>query len=609
MKFVDSGEGKIPVLSVIAILAISLIVNLPGLAISPVLGKLKAEFPDSTALEVQLLNVLPNFLTIPFILGAGKICTPKNQLTVLTVGLVIFAGTGIAYFFAKSMVVLILLGCLIGVGSGLVIPLAASLISQNFSGKPRGIVLGAKSGLSNLSLIIATLFVGWIAARDWHLSFVVYILPVVPLVLVPFIKNKFINQARTAPALVAPDPTKESQNFHFKGKAAKDMMWFALIIYFALSYGALIISYYLPFTMEAFGLSTGKVGVATSMFYLAATLAGFGLSKIIKTTGIWTFQFAMILVALSLLGIGFIHTYASYIIGVFLLGLGYGVIQPILYDKTSYFAPTDAKATEYFSLLLTSSYIALSCIPFIVQFFGAFIKGDKDPSFPFILNGVLMAILALVVVVKHKNFVVQAGVIPEGEGVVEQPSSVMTPGVRYVQTSLQDNSRKVKANEESAFAESEAPVGVPMGLMGTSPAPSASSPVADIANVASIAPSVTSTQMAPPISPVSPAAPAAEIPAPSQTGAGGFADRIAAIMKSAEASLAGANDSIVVMRRQQVAILKQEAQVLESKSQELHKESQNLLEEANTLESSLAEKNEKEQKNDGATNPKDPTMR
>lgn len=574
MKLVDSGEGKVPVISVVAILAISLIVNLPGLAISPVLGKLKAEFPDSTALEVQLLNVLPNFLTIPFIMGAGKICTPKNQLTVLVIGLALFAATGVGYFFAKSMIVLILLGCLIGVGAGLVIPLAASLISQNFSGKPRGVVLGAKSGLSNLSLIIATLFVGWVAAHNWHMAFIVYFLPLVPLVLVPFIRGKFINQARPAPRISAPDDSQDSQSFHFKGKAAKDMMWFALIIYFALSYGALVISYYLPFTMEAYGLSTGKVGVATSMFYLAATLAGFGLSKILKFTGIWTFQLGMILVALSLLGIGFIHSYASYILGVFILGLGYGVIQPVLYDKTSYFAPTDAKATEYFSWLLTSSYIALAGIPFIVEFFGAFIKGRENPSFPFILNGVLMAILAIVVIVKHKNFVVQAGVIPQGKGIVEQPSSTLAPGVRYVSTTLEDNDRKVRQTAESALAESEAPVGVPMNF-GAAPATvtpfdKTAAPVA--------APSPSKEQ------------PAQEIPAPA---AGGLsispapvytAGKTASIMKAAETSLEQAHASIREMRRQQALLLKQEAAALEAKAREIHQEAQDLLEEANALQ-------------------------
>lgn len=589
MKLVDSGEGKIPLISVISILAISLIVNLPGLAISPVLGKIKAEFPHSTALEVQLLNVLPNLLTIPFILGAGKICTPKNQLKVLVAGLAIFTATGIAYFFAKSMIVMILLGCFVGVGSGLVIPLAASLISQNFSGKPRGMVLGLKSGLSNLSLILATLFVGWIASVNWHFSFAVYFLPILPLVLVPFIRNKFINQARTAPLLVEKANGDDSQSFHFKGKAAKDMMWFALIIYFVLTYGALVISYYLPFTMEAYGMSTGKVGVATSMFYLSATLAGFGLSKVLKTTGVWTFQFGLILICLSLFCVGFIHTYASYIIGVFALGLGYGVIQPVLYDKTSYFAPTDEKSTEYFAWLLTSSYIALSAIPFIVEFFKAFIKGSDDPSFPFILNGVIMTGLAIVAVVKHKNFVVQAGVIPEGKGIVEQPSSVMSPGVHFVSTSLEDNKGRLKPSSESALAESEAPVGVPMQVSQPEVVTPSEVGYSEMPSISTALPSETTT----PPSPQTPEVAIPVSPAPIYS-----AGKTAEIMKAAETSLDQARNNVAEMRRRQALLLKEEAQDLEEKARELHQEALELIEEANALESNPGETTSEQKKSE-----------
>lgn len=574
MKLIDSGEGKVPLISAVAILAISLTVNLPGLAISPVLGKIKEVF-HSTPIEAQLLNVLPNLLTIPFILGAGKICTPKNQLTVLTIGLTIFTATGVAYFFAKSMIILIVLSCILGIGIGLVIPLAASLISQNFSGKPRGAMLGVKSGLSNLSLIIATLFVGWIAARDWHAAFAVYFIPIVPLVLVPFIKNKFINRWRPAPPILKTDDDKESQNFHFKGKEAISMLWFALIIYFMLSYGALVFSYYLPFTMEAYGLTTGNVGVATAMFYLAATLAGFGLSKILKATGVWTFQLGMIVVALSLFGIGFIHTYASYIIGTFMLGLGYGVIQPVLYDKTSYFAPNDAKATEYFALLLTSSYVALSCIPFIVEFFGTFIKGNTDPSFPFILNGVIMAILAIVVVVKHKNFVVQAGVIPQGEGLMKQPSSVLAPGDRYVKTTLTGSKMSAQAGVESAVLESEAPVGVPMAIMDASSTqakvPVSTETLDTIEPKISIQPE--QVQTSPPPTPhINPDL------SPSLNAA--------TILKAAETSLADAKSSLSAMRAQQAMMLREEAQKLEEKSAELHQEAQELIIEAENLVSS-----------------------
>lgn len=579
MKFVDSGEGKVPLLSAIAILAISLTVNLPGLAISPVLGKLKEVF-HSTALEVQLLNVLPNLVTIPFILCAGKICTPKNQLTVLTIGLLIFTATGVAYFFAKSMIILIVLSCILGVGIGLVIPLAASLISQNFSGKPRGMMLGVKSGLSNLSLIVATLFVGWVASKNWHYAFIAYFIPLIPLVMVPFIRNKFINQQRVIPILQKSNETSTSENFHFKGKTAKDMMWFALIIYFVVTYGALVFSYYLPFTMDSYGMSTGKVGVATSMFYLAATLAGFGLSKILKATGIWTFQLAMIVITLALFGVGFIHTYASYIIGVFLLGLGYGVIQPILYDKTSYFAPNDAKSTEYFALLLTSTYIALSTIPFIVEFFGTFIKGNTDPSFPFVLNGVIMTILSIVVVVKHKNFVVQAGVIPQGEGIIKEPSSVLAPGDRYVTTTMTGTHQNANASSEAAAAEGLAPVGVPMGVFDSN--------------------TNSNTAPSPSVMPASIITPISSL-APTPTG------RSADIMKAAEASLAQAQSSLAEMRHQQSLMLRQEAAQLESKSVELHLEAQELLKEANTLEISNVSKDTEKQSdvNSSVNSPKD----
>lgn len=434
MKLVDSGEGKVPLISVLAILAISLTVNLPGLAISPVLGELKDYFKHTTPLQVQLLNVLPNLVTIPFILGSGKISNPKNQLTVLTVGLCIFLASGIGYFFAESMLVLIILSCLLGVGCGLLIPLAGSLISQNFSGRPRGTVLGTKSGLSNASVIVATLFVGWVAAKNWHLSFIVYFIPIIPLVMVPFIKSNFINKYRKPPVLDATSDKNSQATFHFKGPHAVKMMWGAIVIYFLATYATMAISYYLPFTMANYHLDTGKVGVATAMYYLTASLAGFALSKVIKVVGVWTMQMGLILATLGLFIVGFFHVYASYIIGILIMGFGYGLVQPILYDKTSYFAPTDAKSTQYFAYLLTFNYIGISSVPFIVEFFRLFIA-DPDPAshnFSYILNGVILGLCAVVCIIMHKSFVVQAGVIPEENGFVEEPSSVIAPGDRIV---------------------------------------------------------------------------------------------------------------------------------------------------------------------------------
>ena len=90
MKYVDSGSGKIPLITLLAILSISLTVNLPGLAISPIMGKLQSIFPSASEFEIQLLTVLPNLVIIPFMLIAGKLSVKCKQSLLVTIGLAIY---------------------------------------------------------------------------------------------------------------------------------------------------------------------------------------------------------------------------------------------------------------------------------------------------------------------------------------------------------------------------------------------------------------------------------------------------------------------------------------------------------------------------------------
>lgn len=117
MKYVNNGKGdeKIPLMSLIAILSISLTVNLPGLAITPVIGKIKEVFYPVSELEVELLSSLPNLVIIPIILWTGRLSLHHRKVAILATGLLIFLVGAVAYLFADS---LILLGCLVGIGCG-----------------------------------------------------------------------------------------------------------------------------------------------------------------------------------------------------------------------------------------------------------------------------------------------------------------------------------------------------------------------------------------------------------------------------------------------------------------------------------------------------------
>lgn len=166
---INTGKGTISLMTLIAIWSISLTVNLPGLAVTPMLGSLDKIFPHTSELEIQLLTVLPNLFIIPFVLLSGKLSLSKSKISIVVVALAIYLASGILYLFAKSMVDLIVISCLLGVGCGLLIPLAAGLLADTFVGKYRMRQLGIKSGISNIALVIATYVVGWLSHGNWRL--------------------------------------------------------------------------------------------------------------------------------------------------------------------------------------------------------------------------------------------------------------------------------------------------------------------------------------------------------------------------------------------------------------------------------------------------------
>ncbi len=423
MKYVDSGAGKLPLITLIAILSISLTVNLPGLAISPIMGKLQEIFPHASEFEIQLLTVLPNLVIIPFMLISGKLSVGHSQSLLVTVGLVIYLFAGVLYFFAGSMVELILISALLGVGCGIVVPLAGGLIGQYFVGAARVKYLGWKSGISNFTIILGTLFVGLVASRNWHLPFIVYMIPIVPLCFIPFLTKGYIDAHKIDPVSKPPyEPLKEPKttsvehsitskptnvNFHFSGKVAFRLLMGVIIIYFVTTYSSEVVSYYLPFTFKHYGLSTSATGDATSLYFLTCTLAGFALPKTIKLIGKDVLIMGAIVVMVALYITGFFHHYASYLIGVGIMGFAYGTMQPIIYDKATYLAPNAQESSKYFSYVLAANYIGISLTPVIVSGMARLFGAQHDTNFSYILNGSIMILLLVFMFWKRRTYSVE----------------------------------------------------------------------------------------------------------------------------------------------------------------------------------------------------------
>ena len=175
-----------------------------------------------------------------------------------------------------------------------------------------------------------------------------------------------------------------------------------MALYFFMTYATEVVSYYLPFDMEHYGLNTGEVGVATAMFFAAATVAGFFLTRIIDFFKDKTIQVAIFLCIVGLFVTGGIHHAWSYIAGVFIMGLGYGVIQPVIYDKAATIAPPRS-ATLALSFVMAMNYLAVMICPFIMDMFRHLFHTHSD-RFPFFFNAALVFALAAVTWFRRGNF-------------------------------------------------------------------------------------------------------------------------------------------------------------------------------------------------------------
>ena len=379
---IETGKGTIPFVVLLAVWSVSAIASLPGLAVSPILGDLNKVFPRVTDLEIQMLTSLPSLLIIPFVLLSGKLSEGRDKLSILTVGLVIFFLSGVACLFLRSIVALIVAGCILGIGAGMVIPLSTGLVVDYFTGDRRIRQLGYSSAINNLTLVAATVVTGYLANVDWHLPFLVYTLPGAALVLSLFLRRH--------PAVAEPAQSIQLRNKRIDTRKLVGLMLFYLFITFAV----LAIVYYAAFLVDDYRIRSSFSGVLIALFFLAIMLPGLFIDRIIRRLKRWINLVSLLSVAAGLLCLGLFRSEAMLIVGALLAGYGYGIMQPVIYDKAATIAPPRS-ATLALSCVMAMNYLAVLICPFLVDLFRRMLH-VRSESFPFLFNAVLVLVVAIV---------------------------------------------------------------------------------------------------------------------------------------------------------------------------------------------------------------------
>lgn len=422
---IKTGKGTISLMVVLAIWSLSLAVDLPGLAVTPIEGSLRSIFPDVTDFKIQLLTVLPNVVIIPFVLLSGKLSETRHKVLVIALGTILYIVAGALSIWSGSLTMLIWMSCLLGAGCGLILPFSTGLIADVFTGKYRTKQMGIISAIGNIALVGATFVVGFLAAKSWHLPFLVYLIPLVSLILLPWL-NKIpksdygvsvasdasagstSSDGKTAASAAPAIPATDIDGFSTAGQHVKGGFYvgrtiWLLLAYFFFVFATSVPAYYLPNLMPEYHMSTEDVSVVTSVFYAAMFIIGLFVTGVMKLFKQTTFIVATALVVGGCLLFVVTRSYGLYIVAYGIVGLGNGLAQPIFYTKATELVVSDKKSTLALAYLQVANYVAISLVPVIIDLFEDIFNVHTN-LFPFTFVTVASAIVLVFVIIRVKHF-------------------------------------------------------------------------------------------------------------------------------------------------------------------------------------------------------------
>ena len=216
------------------------------------------------------------------------------------------------------------------------------------------------------------------------------VIPAVSLVLSPF-----LHRQRSTPEPAASDQMRNKT-------IDRPKLVRLMALYFFITYAALTITFYAAFLVDGYHLPKAFSGVLISLFFLAIMAPGLILDRIIGIFKGYTNVAAIAMIGAGLFCFGIFRDRGMLVVGALLAGFGYGLMQPLIYDKTAIIAPPRA-ATLALSFVMAVNYLAIMLCPFLIDTFTRLtaLHGDRVP---FLLNGMLTAGLALLAFRRRDDF-------------------------------------------------------------------------------------------------------------------------------------------------------------------------------------------------------------
>lgn len=355
--------------------------------IAPILAQIAAAFPEASSSTVQFLMTFPSIFCVIFTMLAALLSDRLPKKTLALSGLTIVAAGGIlACLFHGSMTILFVWAALLGIGIGMVAPIAPSLINELFEGEERQSLLGLQNSAANVGSMLMTFLGGFLAAAGWNFGYLVYLLGV--------------------PGIFLTLKGVPSQNGAAKGGGQKAKSAFRLAV---LPEMLIAFVFLMLFSSGPANLSmlveeraiggTALSGVMSTLFLLGGTIAGVFYGKVAAKLGDKTIPLGGLLLTVGALLIGMASNAAILSIGCLLAGSSISMVMPSCMGAASRVPGYETLSS---ALVLSSSNVGVFIMPLLTSATAA-VTGSEATSYRFFAVALIALLLAVVTLVLGKR--------------------------------------------------------------------------------------------------------------------------------------------------------------------------------------------------------------
>ncbi len=288
-------------------------------AIGPFLADIGRAFPEAPTEKVQFLMTFPSLFGTVFMFTSAVIARKFGKKLMAVLGLAIVAASGIGAVLAHpSLGVLFFWAAVMGIGYGLVCPVAPALIGESFQGREAQNMLGLQSSAGTIGSMLMTLFGGMLAARGWWYGYLVYLIALPGLVL----SLAGVHERRECAA----GPSKSLPLLPLVKQTAKVLVTAFVFTFLSSS----VPSNLSMFIMENDLGNAGTSGIVSALYLAGGMTAGFLYGPLSAKIGSKTSVLAMLILAAGTLAASFARNIAVLSVIFFFGGMAISFMMPYL---------------------------------------------------------------------------------------------------------------------------------------------------------------------------------------------------------------------------------------------------------------------------------------